>query len=120
MEDAEWVNVGEILYTDSHNIPRLKFIMRDHTYEIQACKFDPIMQTFSVLVDGKFRASKYESFDRLLKLDEVSKSGMCSEREQLLMKQIDELKVQMDILMEENTRLNQKYRDAGIVIFDGV
>jgi len=120
MEDVKWIRVGEILYTDSHNIPRLKFIMRDHTYEIQACKFDPIMQTFSVLVDGTFRASKYESFDRLLKLDEVSKSGMCSEKEQLLMRQIDKLKEQIDTLIKENTKLNQKYRDAGIVIFDGV
>jgi hypothetical protein len=120
MTTDEWISVGEIFYNESHDVPRLKFVMRNHIYEIQASKFDPIMQTFSVLVDGTFHASKYESLDRLLKLDEISKSRMCSEKEQLLIKQIESLKEQIDILTKENIRLDQKYKDAAIIIFDGV
>jgi uncharacterized protein YlxW (UPF0749 family) len=116
----EWFPGGTILYSESHNAPRLKIITKNHTYEIQASKFDPIMQVFSVLVDGRFQASKYDSLERLLKLDEVSKSGMCSEREQMLMDQVEELKNRIGDLIREREKIEQNCKDEKIVIFDGV
>jgi uncharacterized protein YlxW (UPF0749 family) len=115
----EWQSAGVILYTVMDHIPRLKIITQEHTYEIQADNFDPIMQIFAVLVDGEFRASKYDSLKRLLKLDEVSKSNRCSEREKLLANQIKVLEQQIVVLMEEKEELEHKYNDARIVMFDG-
>jgi cell division protein FtsB len=71
-------------------------------------------------VDGEFQASKHDSFDRLMKLDEVSKNGKCSEREQELADQIDLLKEEIAMLMEEKEKLEHKYNDARLIIFDGV
>ena len=106
----EWFPGGVILYTDSHNIPRIRIVTKNHTYEMQSCKFDPVMNVFSLFVDGEFRASRYDSLDRLLKLDEASRSGKCSARElelslkitslenqiKFLNKKIDELKICCD------------------------
>jgi len=116
----EWQACGVILYTIADHIPRLKIIMGDHTYEIQACKFDPIMQRFAVLIDGEFKASQHDSLERLLQLDEISKSRMCSEKEKLLMNQIEILKEQINNILNENRKLEQNYNDAKIIIFDGV
>lgn len=116
----EWQSAGVILYTAMDHIPRLKIIMKEHTYEIQAHKFNPIMQVFAVLVDGEFRASKHDSFDRLMKLDEVSRGGKCSEREQVLAKQIEELQVRIVVLIEEKKKLENQYNDARVVMFNGV
>jgi len=116
----EWQSAGVILYTAMDHIPRFKIIMRDHTYEIQAHKFDPIMEVFAVLIDGVFQASKHDSLDRLMKLDEASKSGKCSEREQMLAKQVEELQERIVVLIEEKKRLENQYNDARMVMFDGV
>jgi len=116
----EWQPAGVILYTDVDHIPRLKIIANGHTYEMQACKFDPIMQIFSILVDGEFKPSKYDSLDRLLKLDEASKSGHCSEREQLLMNQIEALKQQIECIMKEKEQVEHEHKDLQVVIFDSV
>lgn len=116
----EWQSAGVILYTAMDHIPRFKIIMKEHTYEIQAHKFDPIMEVFAVLVDGEFRASRHDSLDRLMKLDEVSKSGKCSEREQVLAEQIETLQERIVILIEEKKKLENQYNDARMVIFDGV
>jgi len=116
----EWQPGGVILYTETHHIPRLKIITREHTYEIQAGKFHPIMHIFAVLVDGEFRASKHDSLDRFLKLDEVSKSDKCSEREQKLANEIYKLKLEISDLIKERERLQMKYNDAKVIIFDGV
>jgi hypothetical protein len=117
---GEWQPGGVILYTDSQHIPRLKIITREHTYEIQACKFHPIMQIFSVLVDGRFEASKYDSLDRLLILDGVSKSDKCSEKEKLLADQIEVLKEQIENLIEDKTQLELRLNDRKIIRFDSV
>jgi len=119
-EMEEWQSAGVILYTEMDHIPRLKIITGGHTYEIQACKFDPIMQVFAVLVDGEFQASKHDSLDRLMKLDEISRSSKCSEREQELADQIDGLKEEIAMLMKEKEKLEHKYNDARLIIFDGV
>jgi len=116
----EWQSAGVILYTDMHQIPRLKIITKEHIYEIQACEFHPIMQIFSVLVDGKFYASRHDSIDRFLKLDEVSKNDKCSEKEQMLANDIEILKQRIDELLEEKRELQHKYNDAKVIIFDGV
>lgn len=115
----EWQPGGVILYTETHHIPRLKIITRDHTYEIQACKFHPIMQKFSVIVDKQHKASVYDSLERLLELDEASKSGFCSEREKILMDQIEALKEQNSLLVMEKEKLERDKNDMRI-IFDGV
>ena len=119
-DDDEWKQVGEILYTNSHKIPRLKIVNGKHTYEIQECRFHPIMRVFSVLVDGEFHASIHDSFDRLIKLDEISKSDKCSEKEQELANEIYRLKIEIAKLNSEMDRLKMKYNDARVVIFDGV
>lgn len=116
----EWNPGGVILYTESKHLPRLKIITRDHTYEIQACKFHPIMERFAVLVDGRFEASRYDSIDRLLKLDEVSKSDNCSEREKMLSDQIKELQNQIITLEKENDNLEIRFNDRKIIMFDAV
>ena len=116
----EWKQVGTIFYTDSHEIPRLKIVNGKHTYEIQECRFHPIMRVFSVLVDGEFHASIHDSFDRLMKLDEVSKNNKCSEKEQDLANEIYKLKIEIARLTNEMDRLKMKYDDARVVIFDGV
>jgi hypothetical protein len=120
MADAEWRQVGTIFYTDSHEIPRLKIVNDKHIYEIQECKFHPIMRVFSVLVDGRFQASVHDSFDRLIKLDEVSKSNKCSEKEQKLSNEIHVLNIEILNLNKELERLKMKYNDARVIIFDGV
>jgi hypothetical protein len=119
-DDAEWRQVGTILYTDSHEIPRLKIVNGKHTYEIQECKFHPIMRVFSVLVDGEFHASVHDSFERLMKLDEVSKSDKCSEKEHELTYEITKLKGEIVNLTKEIERIKMKYNDARVIIFDGV
>ena len=116
----EWQPAGIIMYTALDHIPRLKIITSEHTYEMQASKFDPLMQVFAVLVDGEFHASKHDSLDRLMQLDEASKSKKCSERERLLANQIKELKEQIMVIIEEKEQLEQKYNDSQIIIFDGV
>jgi uncharacterized protein YlxW (UPF0749 family) len=116
----EWQPGGVILYTEAHHIPRLKIITREHTYEIQACKFHPIMQKFAILIDKKFQASVYDSLERLLILDEVSKSDRCSEREQLLANQVEELKEQISVIMREKEKLERDKNDMSVIIFDGV
>jgi len=116
----EWQPGGVILYTETHHIPRLKIITREHTYEIQACKFHPIMQKFSILVDKQHKASVYDSLDRLIMLDEVSKSGKCSEREKILSDQVEALKEQISIITLEKEKLERDRNDMRVVIFDGV
>ena len=116
----EWQSAGVILYTASNHIPRLKIITKEHTYEIQAHKFHPIMRVFAVLVDGEFHASVHDSIDRFLKLDEVSKSGKCSEREQQLSNEIKILQDRIHDLEAEKQQLQVKYNDARVIIFDGV
>jgi len=120
VKEVEWRQIGTIFYTDSHEIPRLKIVNGKHTYEIQECKFHPIMRVLSVLVDGEFHASVHDSFDRLMKLDEVSKSGKCSEKEQELTHEIHTLKIEISNLNSEIERLKMKYNDARVIIFDGV
>jgi vacuolar-type H+-ATPase subunit I/STV1 len=117
---GEWQKVGDIYYITTYGIPRLKIDLNRHTYEIQESKFDPIMQVFSVLVDGKFQASRHDSLERLLHLDKVSKSDMCSEREQKLTERISDLERQITNLTNENRRLELKYNDAQLIIFDSV
>ena len=116
----EWQSAGVILYTAANHIPRLKIITKEHTYEIQAHKFHPIMQVFAVLVDGEFHASKHDSLDRLMELDEVSKSSKCSKREMELSNEIDSLKERISELLEEKKHIQEKYNDARVIIFDGV
>jgi len=116
----EWQPGGVILYTESNHLPRLKIITREHTYEIQACKFHPIMERFAVLVDGKFEASRYDSIDRLLKLDEVSKSDKCSEREKMLADGIKELQNKISIIENEKDNLEIRLNDRKIIMFDAV
>jgi uncharacterized protein YlxW (UPF0749 family) len=116
----EWQPGGVILYTESNHLPRLKIITREHTYEIQACKFHPIMERFAVLVDGKFEASRYDSIDRLLKLDEVSKSDKCSEREKMLADEIKELQNKISIIENEKDNLEIRLNDRKIIMFDAV
>jgi uncharacterized protein YlxW (UPF0749 family) len=89
-------------------------------YEIQAHKFHPIMSVFAVLVDGEFRASMHDSLDRLMELDQVSKNGKCSKKEQMLSDEIEMLKQRIDELIQEKERIQSKYNDARVVIFDGV
>lgn len=113
----EWFPGGVILYTESHKIPRIKIITKDHTYEMQACKFDPIMQVFALLVDGEFRASKYDSLDRLLQLDEASKDGKCSERERLLETQKKALEKQLKIMVKELANLKLRHNDESMIAF---
>jgi uncharacterized protein YlxW (UPF0749 family) len=116
----EWQPGGVILYTESNHLPRLKIITREHTYEIQACKFHPIMERFAVLVDGKFEASRYDSIDRLLKLDEVSKSDKCSEREKMLADEIKELQNKISIIENEKDNLEIRLNDRKTIMFDAV
>ena len=116
----EWQSAGVILYTAANHIPRLKIITKEHTYEIQAHKFHPIMQVFAVLVDGEFYASRHDSLDRFLELDKVSKSGKCSKREQDLADEIEMLKQRINELIQEKERIQSKYNDARVIIFDGV
>jgi predicted ribosome quality control (RQC) complex YloA/Tae2 family protein len=116
----EWQSAGVILYTAANHVPRLKIITKEHTYEIQSHKFHPIMRVFAVLVDGEFRASIHDSIDRFLKLDEVSKSGKCSEREQQLSSEINVLQKRIHDLEVEKQQLQVKYNDARVIIFDGV
>jgi hypothetical protein len=115
----EWFPAGTILYTETHDIPRIKIITKDHTYEMQASKFDPIMQVFSVLVDGTFQPSRYDSLERLLKLDEVSKSNLCSEREELLMIQVRALKKQLKVITRELANFKLKHNDERMIMFSG-
>jgi len=115
----EWQSAGVILYTATNHIPRLKIITKEHTYEIQAHKFHPIIRVFAVLVDGEFHASIHDSLDRLIELDEVSKSDKCSKKEMELSCEIEALKEQIAELLEEKKRIQEKYNDARI-IFDGV
>lgn len=116
----EWQSAGVILYTASNHIPRLKIVTKEHTYEIQAHKFHPIMRIFSVLVDGEFHASIHDSLDRLMELDEVSKSGKCSKREKMLSDEIEVLKERIQELLDEKAHIQEKYNDARVIIFDGV
>lgn len=116
-ELEEWFPAGTILYTESHNIPRIKIITKDHTYEMQACKFDPIMRVFALLVDGEFRASRYDSLDRLLQLDEASKDGKCSERERLLEIQKQALEKQLKIMVRELANLKLQHNDESMIMF---
>lgn len=118
--ESDWKPIGEILYTDTHKIPRLKITTDKHVYEIQEFKFHPIMKVFSVLIDGSFHTSVYDSLDRLLKLDEVSKSGMCSEREDKLQGRIKELEREIEILKNERDRFERNYNDERIIRFDSV
>ena len=116
----EWQPGGVILYTDSNHISRIKIITKEHTYEMQACKFHPIMKVFSVLVDGQFEASRYDSIDRLLKLDEVSKSKMCSEREKEISDENGRLEKRIHDLEEEIRQLELRLDDHKIIRFDSV
>jgi hypothetical protein len=116
----EWQSAGVILYTATNHIPRLKIITKEHTYEIQAHKFHPVMQVFAVLVDGEFHASKHDSLDRFLELDQISKNGKCSQKEQMLSNEIDVLKERIAELLEEKKHIQEKYNDARVIIFDGV
>ena len=115
----EWQPAGVVLYTEADHIPRLKIVTKEHTYEIQACKFDPIMQVFALLVDGEFQASRYDSLERLMKLDEVSRSAYCSEKEKMLADQIEVLKQQVTLIMEEKIRVEQNYNDAKMIMSGG-
>jgi hypothetical protein len=117
---GEWQSAGVILYTATNHIPRLKIITKEHTYEIQAHKFHPIMRVFAVLVDGEFHASIHDSLDRFLELDEISKSEKCSKREQALSDEIESLKGRIQELLDEKAHIQEKYNDARVIIFDGV
>jgi len=116
----EWQPAGVILYTAINHIPRLKIITKEHTYEIQAHKFHPVMSVFAVLIDGEFHASKHDSLDRFMELDKASKSGKCSEREQQLSNEIKILQDRIHDLEAEKQQLQVKYNDARVIIFDGV
>jgi predicted ribosome quality control (RQC) complex YloA/Tae2 family protein len=116
----EWQSAGVILYTATNHIPRLKIITKEHTYEIQAHKFHPIMKVFAVLVDGEFHASIHDSLDRLMELDEISKNGKCSKKEMELSNEIEMLKERISELSEEKKHIQEKYNDARVIIFDGV
>lgn len=116
----EWFPGGTILYSESHKIPRLRIITKDHVYEMQACKFDPIMQVFSILVDGKHKPSKYDSLDRFMQLDEASKDGKCSERERILNIQNQALRKQLTILMRELANLKLEVDDTRMIMFSSI
>lgn len=116
----EWQSAGVILYTASNHVPRLKIITKEHTYEIQAHKFHPIMDVFAVLIDGEFYASKHDSLDRFMELDKASKSNKCSQREKMLSDEIDVLKKRIQELLDEKAHIQEKYNDARVIIFDGV
>lgn len=114
----EWFSSGVILYTETHNLPRIKIITKEHIYEMQASKFAPLMNIFSVKVDGEFRASRYDSFERFLELDKASKDGKCSERERLLSEQIDDLKNQINRLEKRNQMLKEECDDLRLIGMD--
>lgn len=116
----EWQSAGVILYTATNHVPRLKIITKEHTYEIQAHKFHPIMNVFSVLIDGEFYPSKHDSLDRFMELDKASKSDKCSKREQMLSEEIETLKKRIQELLDEKAHIQEKYNDARVIIFDGV
>jgi 16S rRNA G966 N2-methylase RsmD len=120
IEENKWVEVGKVLFSRNNNISTLRIELRNHVYEMQECRFIPVMEKFALLIDGIFTPSRYDSLERLLKLDEVSKSHMCSEKEKVLIEEIERLKLQLDQQNIELIKLKLQYNDARLVMFDGV
>jgi len=114
-DTEEWQSAGVILYTQINNVPAIRIITSKHVYEMQACRFDPIMQKFAMRVDNIFNSTQYDSFDRVLKLIDVSHSGYCSEREKKLSEEIELLKEHLHVLENELDIVRRERNDLSLV-----